>query len=77
MGLSGLFRSLCFPLWLSVESRGSGNRGLGIGIRADNSRFSTVSGLPGGTLASRGGVAKTPYFSWTISCPAPILGDSS
>jgi len=28
------------------------------------------------TLASRGWVAKTPYFPKTISCPVLILGES-
>ncbi len=35
--------------------------------------FSSLSGLA--SLATRGSVAKTPYFSWNISSPAPITGE--
>ncbi len=35
--------------------------------------FSSLSGLA--SLATRGSVAKTPYFLETISCPAPITGE--
>ena len=67
MGLSGLFRPLCFPLWLSVESRVLEIVGLESGLRLIIAVFLPFSGFPSTTLASRGRVAKIPYFPENIS----------
>ena len=39
MGLSGLFRSPCFPLWLSVENRAVEFVGLESGLGLEMSEF--------------------------------------
>ena len=54
----------------------SGNRGLRIVIRAENSRFLLSPRFPAGTLAARDMVAKTPYFPKTISCLPVIMGET-
>jgi len=41
IGLSLVLRSPCIPTGISVKRRGLEIAGLGIGIRADNGRFST------------------------------------
>jgi hypothetical protein len=75
-GLVQPFLSLSFSPVVRRGKSCSGNRGLGIVIRAENSRFLLSPGFPAGTLAARDMVAKTPYFPETISCPALILGES-
>jgi hypothetical protein len=75
----GLVWAFSISVFSPVVKRGklcSGNRGLGIGIRADNSRFFALSRSSGGTLGARGSVAKTPVFSWNISCLAGIIGET-
>src|SRR5713226_4491236 len=47
-----------------------------IGIRADNGRFHGTRGFHSTAHATRGSVAKTPYFSRNISCLTLILGES-
>jgi hypothetical protein len=74
-GLVRPFLSLSFPLVRRGKSC-SGNRGLGIVIRAENSRFLLSPGFPAGTLAARDTVAKTPYFPKTISCQTLIMGET-
>src|SRR5713226_338038 len=75
----GLVRPFSISVFSPVVRRGkscSGNRGLGIVIRAENSRFLLSPGFPAGTLAARDMVAKTPYFPETISCLALIPGET-
>ena len=63
MGLSGCFRSLCFPLWLSVESRVLEIVGLESGsglIMGDI----TVLEFPRKPLIRRETVEPYPRFFW-------------
>src|SRR2546422_1317692 len=60
-GLVWSFSTSVFSPGIKRGKSCSGNRGLGIGIKADNSRFFPFSWFPSTTLASRGRVAKTLF----------------
>ena len=63
MGLSGPFRSLCFPLWLGVESRVPEI----VGLESESGLIMggiTVLEFPRKPLMRRESVETYPPFSW-------------